>query len=397
MTHDKVKNILNDYFDENLDIEVDIETQNHISECADCSQYLYSLQDLMNKVEKLPRSLKPHVDYWQDIFHEMSSIKTDALKQQEEIQLKEAGQQIKQDDTDDFVIEQKKIEAEDLLNWEKKKVEYLTKLKTPQVRNTLIGVLSACLIFFLYITFFLKGPSWEVKKFQVSGSTHEILGELPDDGIIKSDAITRFEIHTPSTGVLTIAPNSRIQKLQTDKVQLYAGALTANKENATKPLTIVVPSAEIKDFFVGGHYRAVVDDNNITSINVSDGWVSIIFNDIETIVLSNHTCKIHPDSGMGLPYLNTSSTVFIDAVNNYCFQNPNNEEALIAVLTKAEKSNVLTLWNLLKRVSRKQRDMVIYTMFGLLGDPPIGVTDEGLRSLNPEMMQKLIEEIEPEI
>ena len=49
MTHEEVKTVLNDYFDENLSVEVDIDAQNHISECSECSQYLYTLQDLMKK------------------------------------------------------------------------------------------------------------------------------------------------------------------------------------------------------------------------------------------------------------------------------------------------------------------------------------------------------------
>ena len=41
--------------------------------------------------------------------------------------------------------------------------------------------------------------------------------------------------------------------------------------------------------------------------------------------------------------------------------------------------------------------MVIYTIFGLLGEPPSGVTDEGLKTLDPAMLKKLIEEIEIKI
>ena len=148
---------------------------------------------------------------------------------------------------------------------------------------------------------------------------------------------------------------------------------------------------------MGGQFTLAVNEENITTVNVNDGWTTIVKNELETLLLPNHTCRIIPDSGIGLPYLNTSTSAFVEAVNNFCFTSPNNEEALISVLTKAELNNSVTLWNLMKRVTRKQRDMVIYTMFGLLGDPPIGVTDEGLRTLNAEMLQKLIEEIEVKI
>src|SRR3990172_2566028 len=133
------------------------------------------------------------------------------------------------------------------------------------------------------------------------------------------------------------------------------------------------------------------------NLEVIDGWVSINKDNVETLVLSNHFCQIRADSGVGLPYHKFSAKEFVEAINNYCFTSPGNEEALISILTKADVSNSVTLWNLMQRVTRKQRDMVIYTMFGLLGNPPQGVTDEGLRTLDPGMMQKLIEEIEPRI
>ena len=397
MTHAEVKKVLNDYFDENLSVEVDLETQNHISECSECSQYLYSLQDLMKKVEKLPRSLKPQSDYWQDIFHEISSIKSENIKQQEELELKEAEQQVKEEKTEELLKQQQKTEAEKLLNWERKKAEYLEKLKKPQVRNTLFGVLALAIVYIVYSTFLSKGASWDFNKFRIGSSTAEKIGELSENDIIETDAISRIEIHLPDAGTISLEPNSKIQRLPANKIQLISGILSANKNGASKLLTLVVPGAEIKDYFLGGQFSLAVNEDNITTLNVYDGWTTIVKNDLETLLLPNHTCRIIPDSGVGLPYLNTSTGIFVEAINNYCFTNPNNEEALISVLTKAELNNSVTLWNLMKRVTRKQRDMVIYTMFGLLGDPPFGVTDEGLRTLNSEMMTKLIEEIEVKI
>lgn len=397
MTHEEVKTVLNDYFDENLSVEVDIDTQNHISECSECSQYLYTLQDLMKKVEKLPRSLKPQSDYWQDIFHVISTIKSENIKLQEEIELKEAELQIKDEKSDERLKEQKKTEAEKLLNWERKKVEFFEKFKKPQFRNALIGVLAVIILFVVYITFLSKGASWDFNKFRIGSTTSETLGELSENDIIETDAISRIEIQVPDVGTITLEPNSKIQRLPANKIQLLSGMLSANKKGANKLLTLVVPEAEIKDYFLGGQFTLAVNEDNITTVNVNDGWTTIVKNDLETLLLPNHTCRIIPDSGIGLPYLNTSASAFVEAVNNYCFTNPNNEEALISVLTKAELNNSVTLWNLMKRVTRKQRDMVIYTLFGLLGDPPIGVTDEGLRTLNAEMLQKLIEEIEVKI
>ena len=188
--------------------------------------------------------------------------------------------------------------------------------------------------------------------------------------------------------------DSKIERLKADKIRLLKGSILAVKKDADELLSIEVPGADIKDYFLGGQLKVTVTNPEASLLEVIDGWVSINKDNVETLVLSNHFCQIRADSGVGLPYHKFSAKEFVEAINNYCFTSPGNEEALISILTKADVSNSVTLWNLMQRVTRKQRDMVIYTMFGLLGNPPQGVTDEGLRTLDPGMMQKLIEEIE---
>ena len=92
MTHEEVKILLNDYFDEKLSIEVNTGIQVHLSECNECSQYLFSLQDLMKKADQLSRNIKPPTDFWSDIFVSLSDIKSESIKQKEELDEIEAKQ-----------------------------------------------------------------------------------------------------------------------------------------------------------------------------------------------------------------------------------------------------------------------------------------------------------------
>lgn len=396
MTHEEVKYILNDYFDENLAVEVDSETQNHINDCSECSQYLYSLQDLIKKTDKLPRSLKPKIDFWQDIFQTISSIKSESIKEKEEVELKEARKSEEEEkDKEKLKLKlQQRTEAEKLLSWERKKAEFFGTLKKPLVQKALIAIVSLLVILTVYMLFFAKAESWEIKKFSLGNNTHETAGELSENEILATDAITRVEIQMPGAGSINVAPNSKIQRLNAYNIQLLQGMVSAVKDGDNKLISFIVPGAEIKDYYMSGQYTLSLDDNNVATLIVSEGWTKIVKNDLESLVLPNHICKIIPDSGIGLPYLNTSSSAFIDAINNYCFAIPGNEEALISILTKAEVNNCVTLWNLMNRVTRKQRDMVIYTMFGLLGEPPAGITVDGLKTLDAEMLKNLIEEIE---
>lgn len=396
MTHDQVKKVLNDYFDENLSVEVDVDTQNHINQCSECSQYLYSLQDLMKKVEKLPKSCKPPEDFWQDIFHSISNIKSENIKQQEELELLEAQK------SEEAKIEAKKkaeikTEAEKLLNWERKKAKFFDTLKKPNVRKGIIAGAAVLILFIFYQVFLSKGAAWEFNRLRIGASTPEKTGEFAENDILETNAVSRVEIKIPDVGSVFLEPDSKIQRLPSDKISLINGVVNAIKTGAQKPLTIEVPQAEIKDYFLGGKFTVYTGEDLVTVFSVQEGWTEVKKGEVDALVLSNHTCRIIPDSGLGLPYLNTSSEDFVQAINAYCFSNPGNEEALISILTKADVKNCVTLWNLMHRVTRKQRDMVIYTIFGLLGAPPAGVTDEGLRTLNSEMMLKLIEEIESRI
>ena len=394
MTHEEVKILLNDYFDEKLSIEVNTEIQVHLSECSDCSQYLFSLQDLMKKADQLPRNIKPPTNFWHDIFTFISSIKAETIKQQEEIDLKEAAK-VSEESSEEKKTRDKRLKAEKLLAWERKKAAILQNLKKPWFKYSLIGLASLVLLFFIYYNFLSKGNTWEVKKLRVGSSSYsEAFSNLEEDQLLETNSVTRLEIQIPKLGSIFLEHDSKIERLKADKIRLLKGSILAVKKDADELLSIEVPGADIKDYFLGGQLKVTVTNPEASLLEVIDGWVSINKDNVETLVLSNHFCQIRADSGIGLPYHKFSAKEFVEAINNYCFTSPGNEEALISILTKADVSNSVTLWNLMQRVTRKQRDMVIYTMFGLLGNPPQGVTDEGLRTLDPGMMQKLIEEIE---
>jgi hypothetical protein len=398
MTHEEVKILLNDYFDEKLSIEVNTEIQVHLSECTECSQYLFSLQDLMKKADQLPRNIKPPTDFWNDIFVSISNIKTETMKQQEEIDLKEAAKVTKVSKEENKERD-KRLKAEKLLKRESRKAALLQNFQRPWFKYSLISLASLALLFLIYSNFFSKGNVWDVIKHQAGSSSYsEAFGTLEENQLLETNSVTRLEIRIPKLGIIFLEPDSKIERLRSsNKIQLLKGSISVSKDGAEERLSIEVPGAEIKDYYLGGQLKVTVSDPAASLLEVIDGWESVTKDNVETLVLSNHFCQIKADSGVGLPYHNLSSKEFVEAINNYCFTSKGSEEALISILTKADVSNTVTLWNLMPRVTRKQRDMVIYTIWGLLGNQPQGVTDDGLRALNPEMMQKLIEEIELKI
>ena len=149
MTHDQVKILLNDFFDEKLSVETNRSIEIHLSDCQECSQYLFSLQDLMKHAEKLPRKIKPNVEFWNDIFGAISSIKTENIRQKEEIDLIEAERLLKQEEA--LIKEDKKrLKAEKLLKNERRKATFIDLVNKPIYRYSLIGIVCIVIFYFIY-------------------------------------------------------------------------------------------------------------------------------------------------------------------------------------------------------------------------------------------------------
>jgi hypothetical protein len=396
MTHEEIKKLLNDYFDEKLSVEVNTEIQLHISECDDCGQYLFSLQDLSKKAEHLPTSIKPSSDFWADIFASISDIKTETMKQKEELDSEEAARLSEQLAEEQHKRNQR-LKAEKLLDWERKKATLLGIVSKPWFKYAAVGLIALIVLFLAYTIFLHKGANWEVRKVQFEKTNSELYAKLGKGDFLETNSFTRLEISIPEIGTVLIDPDTKIERSESKKISLLQGSiLIKGNNNAAEFLSVNVPGAEISDYFLGNEYRISMKNQSETLLHVLNGWLSVKQNNLETLVLSNHLCKILSET-VGLPYKNGSTADFVSAIEDFSFRTPGNEEALISILTKADVTNCVTLWNIMKGVSLKQRDMVIYTMFGLLGDQPAGVDKEGLKVLDKNMMQKLIEEIELKI
>lgn len=397
MTHEEIKLLLNDYFDERLSIEANSQIQIHLAECDECSQHIFELHDLMKKADELERKVRPPEGFWNKVFSAISEVKIESIKQQEELDKKESEQNFEVDE-EDRKRREKRIKAEKELERQRNKFSLLEKIKKPAILYSIIGIASVLILYLLYSLLLAGGKSWEVKKQTIGTDNYsEAYSKLSENDFLETDQISRLQIQVPHIGKVIIDPGTKVQRLSANNILLIKGSLLASKDGAKQFLTVEVPGAAIKDYYLGSNYRVSTSSENKSALEMFDGWVTVKSADYEMLVLSNHSCLISADSGIGLPYLKGSSKQFIDALNNYWSVTPRSEEALVVILTAADVNNCATLWNLLRIVERKQRGMIINTLFGLLGEFPLGVNEEGLKILDPVMLTKLIESIEPRI
>lgn len=397
MTHDQIKSKLNDYFDEALSFEVNTETQIHLSQCSECSNYLNSLQELMRRVDCLPRKIKPENDFWQSIFVSLNEIKEESQKQQEELNQIEVAQRVVEDE-EEKAKRKEKEKAEKILKREQHKALLKEKLKSPRIKYTLIGLTAITFIFFIYYFLIAASQPWKIEKIGIVSSTvAQDFGELAEGEFLTSDNIAEYRLLIPGYGFVTVADHSKIHRVHSQKINLEKGSISVSKSESEETVIVAVFGVEVSSLLNNGDYKISISDEQSSVIEVNSGRIIVKKDNMESLILPGHNCRILKNLQPGLPYLNNSSGEFLNSIDEYCFGDPGNEEKLIRVLTTANQKNLVTVWNLMSRVSRKQRDMVIYTIFGLLGGPPAGVDKDALKALDQTAMQKLLEEIELKI
>jgi hypothetical protein len=142
------------------------------------------------------------------------------------------------------------------------------------------------------------------------------------------------------------------------------------------------PSAEAVD--LGCAYTLQVDDQGRSFLHVTSGWVSLVRQGIESFVPLGAMCETRPGIGPGTPYFEDASRAFIDALERYDFTG-GGAAALTVILNQSRDRDTLTLWHLLRRVSREERPAVVERIAALVRLPK-GVTRRGLISLDQRMM-----------
>jgi len=139
---------------------------------------------------------------------------------------------------------------------------------------------------------------------------------------------------------------------------------------------------------LGCVYTLHVDDSGAGLLRTTMGWVGFKLGGHESFIPAGAVCATRPKIGPGTPYFEDATPAFLDALSRFDFGENRPEElnALLGIiLVDARKSDALTLWHLLSRVSDENRPRV-YDRFAALAPPPTDVTREGILRLDRQML-----------
>ena len=241
------------------------------------------------------------------------------------------------------------------------------------------------------------GPSWDVVRLEGTPRVgwHSVgeksgLGKLRIGQTLVTDSYSRATITLDETGRVEVAAGSRLRLVANGpgrkRLSLERGTIHATIWAPPGEFVVDTPSAVAVD--LGCVYTLQVDDSGAGVLRTTMGWVGFKLNGHESFIPAGAICQTRPKIGPGTPYFEEATASFKGALSKFDFASitPVERTALVGiVLADARKSDALTLWHLLSRVSEADRPGV-YDRLAALAPPPADVTRDGILRLDRPML-----------
>lgn len=219
-------------------------------------------------------------------------------------------------------------------------------------------------------------------------------GKLAVGSYLVTDGKSRARVEVADIGTVEIAPNSRVKLVGTNKDQhrlsLERGHLHAKIAAPPRLFIVDTPSAVAVD--LGCEYTLEVDNAGNNKLHVTSGFVALERGGRESIVPAGAMCLTRKGKGLGTPFSAESTTEFRAALERFDFAG-GGSSAVQTLLEKRNFYDIITLWHLLSRVARADREKVYDALVDYVPLPE-GVTREGIMKLNKAMLESWREEVE---
>jgi hypothetical protein len=211
---------------------------------------------------------------------------------------------------------------------------------------------------------------------------------------LETDAASKARIEVADIGNVEIRPNSRIKLVGTGPKQhrlaLERGSLHARILAPPRLFIVDTPTATAVD--LGCEYTLDVDNEGNNRLHVTSGFVALERGGRESIVPAGAICLTKKGKGLGTPFSAETSDEFRTALESFDFGG-GGSAAVQVLLEKRNFYDIITLWHLLSRVSRTDREKV-YDALAAYVSVPDGVTRDGIMKLNKIMLESWRTEVE---
>jgi len=201
-------------------------------------------------------------------------------------------------------------------------------------------------------------------------------------GGVATDAHSRARIEVRGLGDVELEPGSVLRRVigrgAERKLALDRGTLHARVLAPPRLFIVETPLGVAVD--LGCAYTLSVGAEGRGRLEVTSGRVTFAQAGLESFVPAGTWCPLLP-GGAGVPRRDYASDAFLAAIAAYDSLG-RADEALDRVLAAAEASDALTLWHLLPRVEREDRERVAARIAELI-EVPADVSRERLLALEP--------------
>ncbi len=239
-------------------------------------------------------------------------------------------------------------------------------------------------------------PTWAFETISGNPTVGTASGKdrLAVGDFLETDAASKARISVADIGNVEIAPNSRVKLVGTaaneHRLSLERGALHARILAPPRLFIVDTPSAVAVD--LGCEYKLEVDKAGNSFLHVTSGFVALERDGRESIVPAGAMCMTKKGKGLGTPFSAETSKAFRTALERFDFAS-GGSRAVQAMLDNRGFYDMVTLWHLLSRVHKADREKVYDALAGYV-EPPSDVTRDGILSLDKEMLASWRAEVE---
>jgi anti-sigma factor RsiW len=238
------------------------------------------------------------------------------------------------------------------------------------------------------------GDHWEVQTLAGRPQIASGDGRLSVGSYLVTDAASRARIEVANIGTVDVQPNSRIRLVGTSekehRLSLERGALHARIAAPPRLFIVDTPSAVAVD--LGCEYTLEVDAKGNNRLHVTSGFVALERDGRESIVPAGAMCLTQKGKGLGTPFAADTSEAFRKALERFDFFG-GGTSAVETMLANKNFYDIISLWHLLSRVQRADREKVFDALAAYVA-PPAGVTREGVMKLDRKMLEAWRSEVE---
>ncbi len=387
MTCENIHDFANKFLDKDITEQELAELEVHLEFCRNCNRTFGSYKKLSFELNNIESVITPPASILEQLIVDLQS--TGISETSIDDRKKGETEEKKSRPVDKKPEKKDKIKPEELLFSSKQEIFW--KRHKLKILIAILAFLFCAVATIYFILFYSKSTSpWQIigysGKYYFSEQKNSANNLYLNQKLI-TDVNSHVIIAIPKLGKINLGPLSEIQ-LVNDKenesgISLYKGKVEVSTFTQNKHFSVETMNAKFTENLT--NFSVEQKNTGITHIEVTSGLL-LIQSSKEFFTLSaKYSCDIITKKSYNIPFRVDGNPQFISALKELDSGN-NTSEIIAQIAANAKESDAITLWHLLKRVSKNYR-ILIFNKLNEFFPIPQKVTKDGIIALDNKMLQ----------